>query len=95
MAYIIDYSKHLIFYFHSLHLKLVQGSLVVEWCFEWNHIHELKEKGKKWKHLPLSNALIDDDDSNLTIELKTFAKNIKEVIGAIEKKMIYNYFVDL
>jgi hypothetical protein len=39
--------------------------------------------------------LIDDDDSNLTVELKTFAKNIKEVIGAIEKKMIYNYFVDL
>jgi hypothetical protein len=39
--------------------------------------------------------LIDDDDFNLTIELKTFAKNIKEVIGVIEEKMIYNYFVDL
>jgi hypothetical protein len=39
--------------------------------------------------------LIDDDDSKLTIELKTFAKNIKEVIGDIEEKMIYNYYVEL
>jgi hypothetical protein len=36
------YSKHFVSYYHSLHLKLVQGSWVVEWCFEWNHIHELK-----------------------------------------------------
>jgi hypothetical protein len=39
--------------------------------------------------------LIDDDDYNLTIELKTFAKNIMEVIGVIEEQMPYNYIVDL
>ncbi len=36
-------------------------------------------------HLPLLDALIDNDDFGLTIELGTFAKNIsKEIIGVID-----------
>ncbi len=35
-------------------------------------------------HLPLLDAWIDDDDSNLDIGLETFAKNIKKVIKVID-----------
>jgi hypothetical protein len=48
MAYcIIDYKSHIIFCCHCVYLKLVQGSLVVEWCFECSCIHEPKTKGRK------------------------------------------------
>jgi len=43
----------------------------------------------KTNHLPLSNVLINDiDDSGLTIELETFAKNIKK-----EFIMVINSFL--
>jgi hypothetical protein len=38
-------------------------------------------------HLPLSNVLIDGNDSELIIELGTFTKVMKEIIGVI------NYFI--
>ncbi len=50
----------------------------------------LKLKGKM-KYIFLLDALIDDDDFGLIIELTIFAKNIKkEVIGVI----ILSYFFD-
>jgi hypothetical protein len=40
---------------------------------------------EEMNHLPLLDALIDNDDFGLTIELGTFAKNIsKEIIGVID-----------
>ncbi len=40
-------------------------------------------------HIFLSDALIDDDDFGLIIELTIFAKNIKEAIGVI----IFSYIL--
>jgi hypothetical protein len=48
----------------------------------------LKLKGKM-NHIFLSDALIDDDDFGLIIELTIFAKNIKEAIGVI----IFSYIL--
>jgi len=42
---------------------------------------KLKEK---MNHLPLLDAWIDDDDSDLNIGLETFAKNITKVIKVID-----------
>jgi hypothetical protein len=43
---------------------------------------KLKEE---MNHLHLLDALIDNDDFGLTIELRTFAKNMnKEIIGVID-----------
>jgi hypothetical protein len=41
-------------------------------------------------HLLLMDVLIDDDDSNLNIELRTFEKNTKkEVIGVIDSLLSF------
>jgi hypothetical protein len=49
----------------------------------------LKLKGKM-NHIFLSDALIDDDDFGLIIQLNFFAKNIKkEVIGVIILSYIF------
>jgi hypothetical protein len=47
----------------------------------------LKPK-KEMNHLPLLDALIDDDDFGLTFELGTLVKNIKkEVIAMIDSSV--------
>ncbi len=44
--YIIDCNRHFVSCCQCLHFKPIQRSLVVEWCFEYSHIHELETKGR-------------------------------------------------
>jgi len=46
MAYITYYNKHFVLCCQCLHFKPIQRSLIVEWCFECNLIHEHKVEGK-------------------------------------------------
>ncbi len=48
----------------------------------------LKPK-EEMNHLPLLDAWIDDDDSDLNIGLETFAKNIKKVIKVIDSFLCF------
>ncbi len=73
----------------------MQGSLVVEWCFEYNHIPEFEVKGRNESFL-LIDVLIYDDDFGFKIELGILAMNIKKkVIGVIDSFFFfltrYNY----
>ncbi len=66
-----------------MYLKLIQGLLVID-ALNVTIFMSLKSK-EEMNHLPLLDALIDNDDFGLTIELGTFAKNInKEIIGVID-----------
>jgi hypothetical protein len=47
---------------------------------------KLKEE---MNHLPLLDAWIDDDDSDLNIGLETFANNIKKVIKVIDSFLCF------
>ncbi len=90
IVYTIGYNRHYVF---LLLLLAFKTSLRVTscWVMFWMKplSMSLKLKGKM-NHIFLSDALIDDDDFGLIIQLNFFAKNIKkEVIGVIILSYIF------
>jgi hypothetical protein len=102
MAYIINYCKHCIPCFTACVLNQSKGYWFLNDALHIAISMSLKLK-EGMNHLLVLDAFIDDD-SNLNIELGTFARNVKkEVCGVIifflsflkkyDAKRIHNIFI--